>query len=88
MSILMVAFPLVRKPRESAIGLLIIVVTGVPYYILVAKGLAPLNFMRELTRKFPDSKVHGANMGPIWGRQDPGGPHVGAMNFVIWVVAL
>ena len=23
----------------------------------------------------PDSKVHGANMGPIWGRQDPDGPH-------------
>ena len=23
---------------------------------------------------YPDSKVHGANMGPIWGRQDPGGP--------------
>ena len=23
---------------------------------------------------FPDSKVHGANLGPIWGRQDPGGP--------------
>ena len=21
----------------------------------------------------PDSKFHGANMGPIWGRQDPGG---------------
>ena len=34
----------------------------------------------------PDSKVHGANMGPIWGRQDPGGPHVGPMNFAIWVV--
>ena len=33
----------------------------------------------------PDSKVHGANMGPIWGRQDPGGPHVGPMNFAIWV---
>ena len=28
----------------------------------------------------PDSKVHGANMGPTWGRQDPGGPHVGPMN--------
>ena len=28
-----------------------------------------------------DSKVHRANMGPIWGRQDPGGPHVGRMNF-------
>ena len=24
-------------------------------------------------------------MGPIWGRQDPGGPHVGPMNFGIWV---
>ena len=33
----------------------------------------------------PDSKIHGANMGPIWGRQDPGGPHVGFMNFAIWV---
>ena len=32
----------------------------------------------------PNSKVHGANMGPIWGRQDPGGPHVGPMNFAIW----
>ena len=32
----------------------------------------------------PDSKVHGADMGPIWGRKDPGGPHVGPMNCVIW----
>ena len=31
----------------------------------------------------PDSKVHGANMGSITGRQDPGGPHVGPMNFTI-----
>ena len=28
----------------------------------------------------PDNKVHGANMGPIWGRQDPGGPHVGPIR--------
>ena len=28
----------------------------------------------------PDYKFHGDNMGPIWGRQDPGGPHVGPMN--------
>ena len=26
-------------------------------------------------RHFLDSKVHGANMGLTWGRQDPGGPH-------------
>ena len=34
---------------------------------------------------YPDSKVYGANMGPICGRQDPGGPLVGQMNFTIWV---
>ena len=33
-----------------------------------------------------DSKVHVANMGHIWGRQDPGGPHVGSMKFAIWVI--
>ena len=27
----------------------------------------------------PDSKVHGADMGLIWRRQDPGEPHVGPM---------
>ena len=36
------------------------------------------------TDALPDSKVHGANMGPIWGRQDPGGPHVGPMNLGVW----
>ena len=35
-------------------------------------------------QNIPDSKVHGTNMGPIWGQQDPGGPHVGPMNFAIW----
>ena len=35
---------------------------------------------------FPNSKVHEAIMRPIWGRQDPGGPHVGPMNFAIWVI--
>ena len=39
-----------------------------------------------LCMPFPESKVHGANMGPIWGRQDPGGPYVGPMSFAIWVV--
>ena len=39
----------------------------------------------EVTRKdIPDSKVLGANMGPNWGRKDPGGPHVGHMNLAIW----
>ena len=34
---------------------------------------------------YPDSKVHGTNMGPTWGRQDPDGPHGGPMNRIIWV---
>ena len=37
-----------------------------------------------LVQVMADSKVYGANMGPNWGRQDPGGPHVGPMNLVIW----
>ena len=42
--------------------------------------------LHQFTDIYPDSKVHGASMGPIWGRQDPGGPHVGLMIFAIWVV--
>ena len=34
---------------------------------------------------YPDRKIHGANVGPTWGSQDPGGPHVGHMNLAIWV---
>ena len=44
-------------------------------------------YSRKIIRRSrgdPDSKVHEANMGPIWDRQDPGGPHVGPMNFAIW----
>ena len=36
----------------------------------------------------PDSKVHEANMGPIWGCQDLGGPHVGPMNLSVWEAAM
>ena len=32
----------------------------------------------------PDSKVDGANMGSTWGRQNPGGPHVGHVDLAIW----
>ena len=31
----------------------------------------------------PDSKVHGANMGPTWVLSAPDGPHVDLMNLVI-----
>ena len=41
--------------------------------------------MNTIFKEFPDSTIHGANMGPIWVRQDPGGTHVGPLNFAIWV---
>ena len=41
--------------------------------------------LSDITQAYPDSKVHGANMGPSWGRQDPRGPHLGPMSFPIWI---
>ena len=35
-------------------------------------------------RTIHDNKVHGANMGSTWGRQDPGVLHVGHVNLAIW----
>ena len=37
---------------------------------------------------FPDSKGQGPTWGPIWGGQDPGGPHVSPMNLAIWVTTV
>ena len=37
---------------------------------------------------YPNSKVHVANLGPTWGRQGSGGPHVGHTNLEIWVSIL
>ena len=34
-------------------------------------------------KDIPDSKVHGANMGPIWVLSAPDGPHFGPMNLAI-----
>ena len=42
----------------------------------------------QMMPSYPDSKVHGDNMGPIWGRQDPDGSHVSPMNLAIWIVML
>ena len=53
--------------------------------VLSTIGTAVLTSMlNAFLAAFPDSMVPGANMGPIWVRQDPGGPTVGPMNFAIW----
>ena len=51
------------------------------------KGLIQ-TMMRSSRKHIPDRKVLGANMGLIWDRQDPGGPHVGPVNFTIWDIFL
>ena len=45
-----------------------------------------IEVLEELNQIIPASKVHGANMGPTWGPQDPGGPHAGHMYLAIWDV--
>ena len=46
--------------------------------------------MRYGRQMGPDSKVHGANMGPTWVLSAPDGPHVGPMNLAavpaVWSV--
>ena len=73
-------------------------IDGGKYYISIADDATSMSIYKmevtEVGEKlksggviYPDSKVHGANMGLIWGRQDPGGPHVGPVNIASWVVS-
>ena len=69
----------VRTLLSSVVYLIFVDVAHIRQGSLIFNGAilpAPVNI--------PDSKVHVANMGPTWGRQDPGGPHVGHMNLAIW----
>ena len=54
-----------------------------PYFAVTGKVWGA--YCEDFGKDHPDSKVYGTNMGPIWGPQDPGGPHVGPMNLTIWV---
>ena len=36
----------------------------------------------------PDSKVHGANMGPAWILSAPDGPHIGPMSLALREVSI
>ena len=55
---------------------------------LILTTIIRIRFVQFPTCYSQDSKVHGGNIGPIWGRQDPDGPHVGPMNFAVWVHTL
>ena len=55
--------------------------TGFVLFVLSVHIARKVTLMNMGTMTNSDSKLHGANMGHIWGRRDPGGPHVGPMNF-------
>ena len=46
------------------------------------------SMITDIGKTSPDSKVHGANMGPSWVLPAPDGPHVGPMNLAIRVFIL
>ena len=76
----------VKKPMVKILSLLRLILINEGFFFLTW-GVG--SQVKKKQSMFPDSKVHGANMGPIWGRQDPGGRHVGPMNVAIrvsWVV--
>ena len=62
---------------------LVIKQNSVEYRLAILRSLRVAVHV-ALSHTIPDSKAHVANMGPTWGRQDPGGPHVGNVNLAIW----
>ena len=61
-------------------------IRGLEYMANADMGLALVNIQTIGQFIHPANKVHVANMGTIWGREDPVGPRVGPMNLAIWVV--
>ena len=47
---------------------------GIGLWVVAATKFAGQSAPLSRWSHVPDNKVHGTNMGPIWGRQDPGGP--------------
>ena len=78
---------------ELTSGNRVLIITIQAFWLVMSLGKmvmdcisgAMLNGAVSMGCMYPDSKVHGDNMGTIWGRQDPDGPHVGPMNLAIWV---
>ena len=59
--------------------------------MLVVMSHIRTRYIQRHVIRIPDSKVHGANMGPTWVLSSPDGPHIGAINLAIkdtiWLVA-
>ena len=71
--------------KKKDYGKVVISVTRLEKYVQLCLGTKQI-IPSILT--FPDSKVHGANMGPIWVLSAPDGPHVGPMSLAVRVFIL
>ena len=53
--------------------------------VLMFLYLPASQLVKQIPKLYPDSKVHGANMGPTWVLSASDEPHDGPMNLAIWV---
>ena len=58
--------------------------TQISFGWIIYNRVLPPQKLASTGYREPDSKVHGANMGPTRVLSAPGGLHVGHMNFAIW----
>ena len=66
--------------NEESIGITIFVIDSMYLALHYIRDVCYTHFTGN---PIPDSKVHGANMGPTWVLSAPGGPHVGPMNLAV-----
>ena len=59
---------------------------GILIPLQVCEKLPFMSKVPSIMYIIPDNKVHGANMGPIWGLQGSGGPHAGRMNLAMYPI--
>ena len=65
----------------SAHGIILFKAVCFPFIIrIIMYDITRMGLWKRVT---PDSKVHGANMGPTWVLSDPGAPHVGPINLAL-----
>ena len=51
LSTVLVLVPLLTKPYDAAMGLLITLVTGIPYYLLLVKKIVPIEVAEKYNRE-------------------------------------
>ena len=84
------AYPLRHVMCHTCLSLQLTLVYKLRVYIthaiMYAHTYTQITYIQRIQKNIPDSKVHGANMGPTWVLPAPDGPHVGPINLAIRVL--